>query len=134
MAGNGTLPTTSALREPRWYNYWGWGSGDLLGAGAARLLDEPRHAPGGGIHRSARLDVPEARIGAARHDAHRHEARERHCRLGGTGQRGPELLGVADRPVGVHRDHHRIAAVASDDLVGRPCERRRRSALFSSQR
>lgn len=26
------------LRQPRWYNYWGWGSGDMLGAGAQAVV------------------------------------------------------------------------------------------------
>src|SRR5918998_4728952 len=25
-------------RQPRWYNYWGWGSGDMLGAGAQAVV------------------------------------------------------------------------------------------------
>ncbi len=31
-------PTASGQREPRWYNYWGWGSGDMLGAGAQAVI------------------------------------------------------------------------------------------------
>ena len=27
-----------AMRKPRWYNYWGWGSGDMLGAGAQAVI------------------------------------------------------------------------------------------------
>ncbi|MDG5489752.1 MFS transporter [Sphingomonas sp. BGYR3] len=26
------------MRQPRWYNYWGWGSGDMLGAGAQAVV------------------------------------------------------------------------------------------------
>lgn len=28
----------TAPRQPRWYNYWGWGSGDMLGAGAQAVV------------------------------------------------------------------------------------------------
>ena len=28
------MTSTTDPRQPRWYNYWGWGSGDMLGAGA----------------------------------------------------------------------------------------------------
>jgi oligogalacturonide transporter len=28
----------SQPRQPRWYNYWGWGSGDMLGAGAQAVI------------------------------------------------------------------------------------------------
>lgn len=28
----------SEARTPRWYNYWGWGSGDMLGAGAQAVV------------------------------------------------------------------------------------------------
>ena len=38
MASSAAPPTASAHREPRWYNYWGWGSGDLLGAGAQAVV------------------------------------------------------------------------------------------------
>jgi len=27
------MAISSAVRTPKWYNYWGWGSGDLVGAG-----------------------------------------------------------------------------------------------------
>ncbi|MFN7110477.1 MAG: MFS transporter [Brevundimonas sp.] len=30
--------TPSQMRSPRWYNYWGWGSGDMLGAGAQAVI------------------------------------------------------------------------------------------------
>ncbi len=33
-----TSPAYAAQREPRWYNYWGWGSGDMLGAGAQAVI------------------------------------------------------------------------------------------------
>jgi len=38
MAASASAPITAAHREPRWYNYWGWGSGDLLGAGAQAVV------------------------------------------------------------------------------------------------
>lgn len=38
MASSASAPTVSAHREPRWYNYWGWGSGDMLGAGAQAVV------------------------------------------------------------------------------------------------
>ena len=44
-----------------------------LGAGAIRLLDEARHATHAGLEFLARLDVAEARVGARRHDADRHQ-------------------------------------------------------------
>ncbi|WAC47651.1 MFS transporter [Asticcacaulis sp. SL142] len=28
----------TAVRKPKWYNYWGWGSGDMLGAGAQAVI------------------------------------------------------------------------------------------------
>lgn len=28
----------AGVRIPRWYNYWGWGSGDMLGAGAQAVI------------------------------------------------------------------------------------------------
>ncbi|VXC61880.1 MFS transporter [Sphingomonas sp. AX6] len=31
-------PIASGQRQPRWYNYWGWGSGDMLGAGAQAVI------------------------------------------------------------------------------------------------
>ena len=33
-----TSTTPSQPRQPRWYNYWGWGSGDMLGAGAQAVI------------------------------------------------------------------------------------------------
>jgi oligogalacturonide transporter len=27
-----------AARQPTWINYWGWGSGDMLGAGAQAVI------------------------------------------------------------------------------------------------
>ena len=30
--------TEPSVRTPRWYNYWGWGSGDMLGAGAQAVI------------------------------------------------------------------------------------------------
>lgn len=33
-----TATTPSQPRQPRWYNYWGWGSGDMLGAGAQAVV------------------------------------------------------------------------------------------------
>jgi len=33
-----TSTTPSPPRQPRWYNYWGWGSGDMLGAGAQAVI------------------------------------------------------------------------------------------------
>ncbi|MES2337214.1 MAG: MFS transporter [Pseudomonadota bacterium] len=33
-----TAPTAPTRRQPRWYNYWGWGSGDMLGAGAQAVV------------------------------------------------------------------------------------------------
>jgi oligogalacturonide transporter len=33
-----TATTASQPRQPRWYNYWGWGSGDMLGAGAQAVV------------------------------------------------------------------------------------------------
>lgn len=33
---NGAI--ASGQRQPRWYNYWGWGSGDMLGAGAQAVV------------------------------------------------------------------------------------------------
>jgi oligogalacturonide transporter len=30
--------TLTSPRTPRWYNYWGWGSGDMLGAGAQAVI------------------------------------------------------------------------------------------------
>jgi oligogalacturonide transporter len=30
--------TQTPARMPRWYNYWGWGSGDMLGAGAQAVV------------------------------------------------------------------------------------------------
>lgn len=38
MASSASAPTVSAHRQPRWYNYWGWGSGDMLGAGAQAVV------------------------------------------------------------------------------------------------
>ncbi|UZK64689.1 MFS transporter [Sphingomonas sp. M1-B02] len=38
MAPSAAAPTATGLREPRWYNYWGWGSGDMLGAGAQAVI------------------------------------------------------------------------------------------------
>ncbi|HVJ01435.1 MAG TPA: MFS transporter [Sphingomonas sp.] len=38
MAASAFAPTVSTHREPRWYNYWGWGSGDMLGAGAQAVV------------------------------------------------------------------------------------------------
>jgi oligogalacturonide transporter len=32
------MTSTTAPRQPRWYNYWGWGSGDMLGAGAQAVV------------------------------------------------------------------------------------------------
>ncbi|MDC7677076.1 MFS transporter [Asticcacaulis machinosus] len=33
------VPTgETAYRKPKWYNYWGWGSGDMLGAGAQAVI------------------------------------------------------------------------------------------------
>lgn len=32
------MAASPALRTPKWYNYWGWGSGDLLGAGAQAVI------------------------------------------------------------------------------------------------
>lgn len=33
-----TSTPPSQPRQPRWYNYWGWGSGDMLGAGAQAVI------------------------------------------------------------------------------------------------
>ncbi|MDG2520340.1 MFS transporter [Caulobacter segnis] len=33
-----TTSSQSAPRVPRWWNYWGWGSGDVLGAGAQAVI------------------------------------------------------------------------------------------------
>ena len=33
-----TSPTAAQARRPRWWNYWGWGSGDMLGAGAQAVI------------------------------------------------------------------------------------------------
>ena len=33
-----TAAAEPAMRKPRWYNYWGWGSGDMLGAGAQAVV------------------------------------------------------------------------------------------------
>jgi oligogalacturonide transporter len=33
-----TTTTEPTVRKPRWYNYWGWGSGDMLGAGAQAVV------------------------------------------------------------------------------------------------
>ena len=33
-----TDTTSPQMRKPRWYNYWGWGSGDMLGAGAQAVV------------------------------------------------------------------------------------------------
>lgn len=30
--------TQASARTPRWWNYWGWGSGDMLGAGAQAVI------------------------------------------------------------------------------------------------
>jgi oligogalacturonide transporter len=30
--------TTTPIRRPSWVNYWGWGSGDMLGAGAQAVI------------------------------------------------------------------------------------------------
>jgi oligogalacturonide transporter len=38
MASSASAPSAPVQREPRWYNYWGWGSGDLLGAGAQAVV------------------------------------------------------------------------------------------------
>lgn len=38
MASSAPMPTVPAHRQPRWYNYWGWGSGDMLGAGAQAVV------------------------------------------------------------------------------------------------
>ncbi|MBO9622554.1 MAG: MFS transporter [Sphingomonas sp.] len=38
MAASAAAPATTTHREPRWYNYWGWGSGDMLGAGAQAVV------------------------------------------------------------------------------------------------
>jgi oligogalacturonide transporter len=38
MATSAPAPTVPAPRQPRWYNYWGWGSGDMLGAGAQAVV------------------------------------------------------------------------------------------------
>ena len=38
MASSASAPPVSAHRQPRWYNYWGWGSGDMLGAGAQAVV------------------------------------------------------------------------------------------------
>ncbi|WP_404339624.1 MFS transporter [Sphingomonas sp. MMS12-HWE2-04] len=38
MASSAPAPVPSAQCEPRWYNYWGWGSGDMLGAGAQAVV------------------------------------------------------------------------------------------------
>lgn len=32
------MASSSAVRTPKWYNYWGWGSGDMLGAGAQAVI------------------------------------------------------------------------------------------------
>ena len=32
------MTSTTDPRQPRWYNYWGWGSGDMLGAGAQAVV------------------------------------------------------------------------------------------------
>ena len=29
---------TVEMRKPGWVNYWGWGSGDMLGAGAQAVI------------------------------------------------------------------------------------------------
>jgi len=38
MATSAPAPTGPERRQPRWYNYWGWGSGDMLGAGAQAVV------------------------------------------------------------------------------------------------
>ncbi len=38
MASSAPTPSLPARRQPRWYNYWGWGSGDMLGAGAQAVV------------------------------------------------------------------------------------------------
>lgn len=38
MATNVSGPGATMRRQPRWYNYWGWGSGDMLGAGAQAVI------------------------------------------------------------------------------------------------
>jgi oligogalacturonide transporter len=32
------MASIPAARKPKWFNYWGWGSGDLLGAGAQAVI------------------------------------------------------------------------------------------------
>ncbi|MHA6723616.1 MFS transporter [Sphingomonas sp. RS2018] len=38
MATTAPVAGAPARRQPRWYNYWGWGSGDMLGAGAQAVI------------------------------------------------------------------------------------------------
>ncbi len=38
MAGDSSSIGATLRRQPRWYNYWGWGSGDMLGAGAQAVI------------------------------------------------------------------------------------------------
>ncbi len=38
MASDSSIVGATMRRQPRWYNYWGWGSGDMLGAGAQAVI------------------------------------------------------------------------------------------------
>ena len=92
-----------------------------------RLLHKARHAPHSLAHRSTGLDVAEPGIRARGHDADSDQRSLLKRHAGRLGEGGPVGANIANGPIRMHADHHRVGARALRDHLRRPRQRRARA-------